>query len=174
MVLCSIECVQRISEYLEIPPGKLQITQNNTIAADNLVKNTSIEGFSTIIQAYANLSKQQDLHLGNSDRITQTLVRQWLEYAVMCINYADMPANAKRVLKELNTVLRDNTYVTGTSKTIADVALYYALHSIMSALTCQEQAEHVHVSRWFDNVQQEAKLRQKLKVIQFDLMHLYI
>ncbi|XP_015123689.1 eukaryotic translation elongation factor 1 epsilon-1 [Diachasma alloeum] len=173
MVLCSIECVQRISQYLEIPPGKLQITQSNTIAADNLVKNTTIEGFSSIIQAYANLSKQQELHLG-SDRITQTLVRQWLEYAVMCVNYADIPANTKRVLKELNIALRDNTYITGTSKTIADVALYYALHSIMSGLTCQEQAEYVHVSRWFDNVQQEAKLRHKLKVIDFDLMHLYI
>ncbi|XP_011302504.1 eukaryotic translation elongation factor 1 epsilon-1 [Fopius arisanus] len=173
MVLCGIECVQRISQYLNIPSGKLQVTQSNTIAADNVVKNITIEGFSSIIQAYANLSKEQELHLGK-DRITQTLVRQWLEYAVICVNYADVPANARRVLKELNIALRDNTYITGTHKTIADVALYYALHSIMNGLTYQEQAEYVHVSRWFDNIQQEAKLRHKLKIIDFDLMHLYI
>ena len=108
------------------------------------------------------------------DNEMKALSRQWLEYAVVCVNYADTPANAKRVLQELNVTLRDKTYLTGTEKTIADVTLYYALHSIMRELTHQEKAQYVHVSRWFDNMQQEEKLRQQLDLISFDLLHLFL
>lgn len=41
-------------------------------------------------------------------------------------------------------------------------------------LTHQEKAQYVHVSRWFDNMQQEEKLRQQLDLISFDLLHLFL
>lgn len=41
-------------------------------------------------------------------------------------------------------------------------------------LNPQEKAQFVNVSRWFDNLQQDANLRQKLESINFDLLHLYL
>lgn len=96
-------------------------------------------------------------------------------------------------------MLKMSTYVSGTKKTIADVTLYYAVHEIMVSkstnslvmlafnkclilsffllqqrLSPQEKAEHVHVSRWFDNMQQDDKLRQTMDLINFNMMHLYL
>lgn len=59
--------------------------------------NEKIEGFSTIIQLLIENSKYPDI-LG-IDNEMKALSRQWLEYAVVCVNYADTPANAKRVLQ---------------------------------------------------------------------------
>ena len=67
------------------------------VAVDDLIKNQSVEGFSTIIQALTKYSNSKNL-LGD-DAITRALTQQWLEYATLCANYADNPANAKRVLK---------------------------------------------------------------------------
>lgn len=44
----------------------------------------------------------------------KALSRQWLEYAVVCVNYADTPANAKRILQVIQLynyiiVLKINT-----------------------------------------------------------------
>lgn len=59
--------------------------------------NEKIEGFSTIIQLLIENSKYPDI-LG-IDNEMKALSCQWLEYAVVCVNYADTPANAKRVLQ---------------------------------------------------------------------------
>ncbi|CAL7949922.1 unnamed protein product [Xylocopa violacea] len=171
MVLCNIECLERISNYLDVSLLPLEMQENVVVTTEHDL-NKKIEGFSTILQFLIEHSKYPDI-LGVNDEI-KALSRQWLEYAVICVNYADTPANAKRVLQELNVALRDNTYLTGTNKTIADVTLYYALHSIMRELTHQEKAQYVHVSRWFDNVQQEEKLRKHLDLISFDLLYLFL
>ncbi|XP_014238892.1 eukaryotic translation elongation factor 1 epsilon-1 [Trichogramma pretiosum] len=172
MVLCGIECVQRISQYLDVSPGKLYMSENNNVAANGLVDSQSTEGFSTIIQAMVKNSKYPAI-LGD-DSVTQALVRQWLEYAAVCINFADNSAFERRVLNELNTILKTNTYVTGTKKTIADVSMYYSVHGLVNKMSPQEKAEHVHLSRWCDNMQQDEKLRQSMDSINFNMMHLYL
>ncbi|XP_054011120.1 eukaryotic translation elongation factor 1 epsilon-1 [Hylaeus anthracinus] len=171
MVLCNVQCLERISNYLDVSPVQLEM-HDNVIVSTERSSSQKIEGFSTIIQSLIKNSKCPDL-LG-CDKEVEALSRQWLEYAVVCVSYADTPANAKRIFQELNTVLKDNTYLTGTRKTIADVTLYYALHSVMQELSHQEKAQYVHVSRWFDNIQQEEKLRQQLDLISFDLLHLFL
>ncbi|KAF3428306.1 hypothetical protein E2986_05330 [Frieseomelitta varia] len=170
MVLCNVECLERISNYLDVSPLPLEM-QENVVVATKRESNQKIEGFSTIIQSLIENSNPDILGVNNE---MKALSQQWLEYAVICINYADTPNNAKKVLQELNVTLTDKTYLTGTKKTIADVTLYYALHSIMRELTHQEKAQYVHVSRWFDNMQQEEKLRQQLDLISFDLLHLFL
>ncbi|XP_011647353.1 eukaryotic translation elongation factor 1 epsilon-1 isoform X2 [Pogonomyrmex barbatus] len=175
MGLCNVECIERIARYLDISSGKLQVSDKNIIQADipeykeNLL---SIQGFSTIVQALARKSKYSNI-LGN-EKETRALTQQWLEYVITCVNYVDIPANAKRVLNELNMILKDVPYITGTRKTIADIVLYYVLYSIMKKLSHPEKARYVHVSRWFDNIQQEEKLRQELDLISFNLMHLFL
>ncbi|XP_020295601.1 eukaryotic translation elongation factor 1 epsilon-1 [Pseudomyrmex gracilis] len=172
MGLCNIECVEKIARYLDVCPGKLEVSNNKHIVLGPESKDSlPIQGFSTIVQALLRRSKYSDL-LGN-DKEAQALTQQWLEYITVCINYADLPANAKRVFHELNTVLQDVTYITGTEKTLADIALYYVLHSLMKQLSHQEKAQYIHLSRWFDNVQQEKKLRNELDVVSFELVYLF-
>lgn len=173
MGLCNIECVERIARYLDVSPGKLKISDKNVIFTSEYEKNlSSIRGFSTIVQALVKSSKYTNILSDKKE--TQALIQQWLEYIVICINYADIPINAKRILNELNTVLKDISYITGTKKTIADIVLYYVLHSIMKESSYQQKAQYIHVSRWFDNIQQEEKLRQELDLISFNLLHLFL
>nr|XP_050867175.1 eukaryotic translation elongation factor 1 epsilon-1 isoform X1 [Vespula vulgaris] len=182
MVVCNVECLDKIIKYLNVSPDKLRFCENNVkimvilFITTNLKKEKTADEpvtyFSTLIQTLVKNSIYPDI-LGN-DKETQALTRQWLEYIIICINYADTSAHAKRVLKELNVALSDHTYLSGTKRTIADIALYYTLYKIMSELSHQEKAQYVHVSRWFDNVQQDKKLRQTLDLISFNLMHLFL
>ncbi|XP_078035964.1 aaRS-interacting multifunctional protein 3 isoform X2 [Augochlora pura] len=160
MVLCPVQCLEKISNYLEVV-GMEQTSNEKTKT-----------GFSMMIQLLTENSKCPEIFGNNNEE--EALSRQWLEYAIVCFNCADIPANTKRILQELNIALRDNTYLSGTKKTIADITLYYFLHPIMQKLTYQEKAQYVHVSRWFDNMQQEKKLRQQLDMISFYLLHLFI
>lgn len=70
------------------------------------MKNQSTEGFSTIVQTLVKNSKYPAI-LGD-DAVTQALSRQWLEYAVLCVNYADNSINEKRVLKVDKIALYSN------------------------------------------------------------------
>ncbi|KAL2735702.1 eukaryotic translation elongation factor 1 epsilon-1 isoform X1 [Vespula squamosa] len=172
MVVCNVECVNKIIKYLDISPDKLRFCENNITNINNLQADEPVTYFSTLIQTLVKNSICPDI-LGN-DKETQALTHQWLEYIIICINYADTSAHAKRVLKELNIALSDHTYLCGTKRTIADIVLYYTLYKIMSELSHQEKAQYVHVSRWFDNVQQDTKLRETLNLISFNLMHLFL
>ncbi|XP_036146906.1 eukaryotic translation elongation factor 1 epsilon-1 [Monomorium pharaonis] len=88
--------------------------------------------------------------------------------------YLNVPEKLLFDKNELNTVLKNLTYIGGTKKTIADIVLYYVLHSIMAELSHQQKARYIHVSRWFDNIQQEEKLRQELDLISFNLLHVFL
>ncbi|XP_035724876.1 eukaryotic translation elongation factor 1 epsilon-1-like [Vespa mandarinia] len=172
MVVCNRECIDKIIKYLDVSPDKLCSCEDNVANIGHLHADESVMYFTTFIQALVKNSRYPNI-LGD-DKETQALTRQWLEYIINCVNYADTPAHAKRVLKELNAALSDHTYLSGTKQTIADIVLYYTLYKIMSELSHQEKAQYVHVSRWFDNVQQDKKVRQTLDSISFNLMHLFL
>lgn len=40
MVLCNIECVQKISQYLDVSPGKLYVSENN-VSTDKIIPTIS-------------------------------------------------------------------------------------------------------------------------------------
>ncbi|XP_039305884.1 eukaryotic translation elongation factor 1 epsilon-1 isoform X2 [Solenopsis invicta] len=166
MGLCNIECVERVARYLDVPE-KLFLDKNIVKSVQN------VSSFSTTVQTLVRSSNYSSALLDNKKEI-RALIQQWLEYIVICMNHADVPANAKKVLNELNTVLKDLTYICGTKKTIADIVLYYVLYSVMNELNLQQKAQYVHVSRWFDNIQQEEKLRQELDLICFNLLHIFL
>lgn len=172
MVLCNTDCVEKIVKYLDISPEQLRFCEDNITNISNLKSDEPVMYFSTLIQTLAKNSKCPTI-LGN-DKETQALSRQWLEYTVLYINYIDGSSNTERVLKELNTILSDKTYLSGTIKTIADIVLYYTLYKTMRELSHQEKARYVHVSRWFDNLQQDEKLRQSLDLISFNLINLFL
>jgi len=57
---------------------------------------SSLQGFSTIVQTLVRNSKCSDI-FGNEKEV-QASIQQWLEYIVICIDYANVPANVKRIL----------------------------------------------------------------------------
>lgn len=117
--------------------GKSQITQG-TVTRKCEKESKVTQGFSTIVQELTRASQRPDI-LG-SEKEARALTRQWLEYATVCANHADSPQNTKRILNELDTALRHVPYIAGTEKTIADVTLYYVLHSTM--VTCSSLRQH--------------------------------
>ncbi|EZA58158.1 hypothetical protein DMN91_011793 [Ooceraea biroi] len=173
MGLCNTECVERIAQYLDVSPGRLEVSHKNVASTREREGGAQpVQGFCTIVQDLARTSEYPDI-LG-SEREVQALTQQWLEYAIVCANYADLSQNTKRILSELNTSLTHVPYIAGTEKTIADVTLYYVLHPVMKTLSQPEKARYIHVSRWFDNIQQEDKLRRELDLISFNLLHLFL
>ncbi|KAH0951165.1 hypothetical protein HN011_006720 [Eciton burchellii] len=172
MGLCNTECVERIAQYLDISSEKLEMCRRNAGFVQERDDSGSIQGFGTIVRELARASEYPDI-LG-SEKETQALTQQWLEYATVRASYADLPENTSRILNELNAALRHVPYIAGTEKTIADVTLYYILHPVVKTLSQSDKARYVHVSRWFDNIQQEDKLRHKLDQISFNMLRLFL
>lgn len=52
------------------------------------------------------------------------------------------------------------------------ILIFYCL--LQKEFNYQQKAQYIHVSRWFDNIQQEEKLRQELDLISFNLLHLFL
>lgn len=66
------------------------------LALGNKKDLSSIQAFSTIIQALTKNSKYTNI-LGK-EKETKARSQQWLEYITVCANHADFSLNAKRVL----------------------------------------------------------------------------
>jgi len=60
----------------------------------------SIQGFGTIVRELARASEYPDI-LG-SEKETQALTQQWLEYATVRASYADLPQNTSRILNVIH------------------------------------------------------------------------
>ncbi|XP_069682178.1 eukaryotic translation elongation factor 1 epsilon-1 isoform X3 [Periplaneta americana] len=132
--------------------------------------NEKITGFGTIVISLAKQCSKSQFGKTPED---EALVRQWIEYAVCYGNYVDLMQTARQVLKELNSVLATRAYFVANSQTLADIVLYYVLHSVMAELTYQEKEQYLHLSRWFNNIQQDPSLRQNNKLIPFSRTPLY-
>lgn len=97
-------------------------------------------------------------------------------------------------LQDLNDHLSLKTFLVNDRLTIADIILYYAVYNIVvninhiyylyyvvtiriyhyfqENMTYLEKEKFVHFSRWFDNMQQDKKLLQKNKSIDFSTNYL--
>ncbi|KAJ9580707.1 hypothetical protein L9F63_024117 [Diploptera punctata] len=163
MVIDSNEFIEKIGAYLRVEQRK------------ELDVNVSpVPGSKGIGTRAISLAKQcKEPHFGKT-REDETLVRQWIEYAVCYGCYVDVAQTARQVLKELNGVLATRAYLVGNALTLADVGLYYMLYSVVLNLSYQEKEQYLHLSRWFNNLQQDSRLRQNNKLINFSRTPLYI
>lgn len=170
MAACGAELVQQISKFLEVPVKNVSCNEKDKVIVAKLNNGKSIKGFGTLVTQLARSSKKNMLGKNFEE---EAEVKQWVEYSVCYVNYVDCPLTKQRVLKELNSYLADRTYFVGCSETLADVVLYCALYKTMSSLSFQEKEQYMHLSRWFNYVQQQGELRQKNAVIYFCRMPLY-
>ncbi|XP_069682177.1 eukaryotic translation elongation factor 1 epsilon-1 isoform X2 [Periplaneta americana] len=130
MVVCNNECIKQIGNYLQIKCGKLSTDASGRIPVVTGIgdSNEKITGFGTIVISLAKQCSKSQFGKTPED---EALVRQWIEYAVCYGNYVDLMQTARQVLKELNSVLATRAYFVANSQTLADIVLYYVLHSVM-------------------------------------------
>lgn len=67
----------------------------------------------------------------------------------------------------------DYVFVSLIKNLCVSVLIFY-ITSLQKRLNQQEKAQYIHVSRWFDNIQQEDKLRGEFETISFNLLHLFL
>ncbi|PSN30697.1 hypothetical protein C0J52_23900 [Blattella germanica] len=163
MVVNNIEFIQQIGKYLQVDSEKSISPHNDNLPMENT-------GFGTMTILLAKQCREPQFGKTPED---EALVRQWIEYAVCYGNYVDVAQTSRQVLKELNAILSTKSYLVGNSKTLADACLYYVLYDTMLNMTYQEKERYQHLSRWFDNLQQDSRLRQNNKLVNFSRTPLY-
>ncbi|KAG8937160.1 G4 quadruplex nucleic acid binding protein [Tulasnella sp. 418] len=67
--------------------------------------------------------------------------------------WIDKISGEQVLLPELDKTLSTKTYLVGTEPTAADIALYGALHPVLSALKPEQHYTHPSVTRYFDLIQ---------------------
>lgn len=73
---------------------------------------------------------------------------------------------------ELSSYLKVRSYLIGQSISLADLVVFYAIYDIMKHLTPQEKENYLHLSRWFDHLQQVPEIRQGAGLINLSSIHL--
>ncbi|KAF2903084.1 hypothetical protein ILUMI_03100 [Ignelater luminosus] len=165
MTINTIGCLTQVANFLKVHPGKINLNSNSLPV--RVANNSTTTGFIAII---FDLLNHSNLSLGNLQDKAE--IRQWLEYALVYAINCEGSSGIQQVLKELNAVLSTRTYLVTSNVSIADVVLFYILYHIIANLSYLDKERYIHVSRWYDNLQQDANLRQKNKIIDFNTNYL--
>ncbi|XP_019865367.1 eukaryotic translation elongation factor 1 epsilon-1 [Aethina tumida] len=157
----SRQYIQQISDLLKIKVANLN--EENGVSCT--INGKQVSGFVNIINVLLSASKT---NLAGSNELENLQIYQWLEYALLYAAHCNSVHNIQQTLGELNSVLATKTFIASVSKlTIADVLLYYILYNLIESLAYLDKEKYIHVSRWFNNVQQDSKIRQSNKMIDF-------
>ncbi|XP_063242258.1 eukaryotic translation elongation factor 1 epsilon-1 [Bacillus rossius redtenbacheri] len=171
MVLCDDNCLRQVLRYIGVQDQNIYTDDASKVPViSGFGNHKSVKGFGTIIIACARDSKCPLLGKSVED---EAFVRQWIEYATCYANYCDSTQTAHRVLKELNSILVSRAYLVGNKLSLADVVLYYVLYTAVTGLSYQDKERYLHVSRWFDNLQQDSSLRRDNNIIHFSRIPIY-
>ncbi|CAH0551526.1 unnamed protein product [Brassicogethes aeneus] len=155
--------LQKVSKLLKVPIS-------NIIQAPGLVISCTINGktFSGTLNIISTLLTASKSNLAGKDDLEKLQIYQWIEYAMVYAVQCNSVHNIQQILTELNSVLAERTFIASYGNiTIADVLLYYILHGLMESLVYLEKEKFIHVSRWFNNIQQDSNIRQNNKIIDF-------
>jgi len=118
------------SEFLTASPSK------QVPATDS-----KVVGFAPVIF----LLVQQNTTLVGANATETAEIEKWVKYAGQELTIEQLP--------ELNHDLWFKTFFVSNHLTVADIALYAALYTVISSLSNAEQWNYCNVSRWFDYVQ---------------------
>ncbi|XP_013396667.1 eukaryotic translation elongation factor 1 epsilon-1 [Lingula anatina] len=130
-----------------------------------------LRGFGTICKYLAKQAKRLDL-LGNQPE-AQAAVSQWLEYRITQVDRCGTDKDKQCILEDINRFLQKRVYLVEYQPTLADLLLYYSLHSVMTELTFLEKQKLMHLSRWFNQVQHLPGIYQTLPVVPFQRNRIY-
>ncbi|CAB3983289.1 Eukaryotic translation elongation factor 1 epsilon-1 [Paramuricea clavata] len=116
-----------------------------------LTNGFTARGITTTIKAIARIS---ECNLLGQDILQEAEVDQWMEYCLTKINpCCEDKTEIKDIIKLLNSFLVDRAFFVGNSLTTADLLIFSTLFDVYNTLTIQEKERYIHVSRWFQEVQ---------------------
>ncbi|XP_065219230.1 eukaryotic translation elongation factor 1 epsilon-1 [Planococcus citri] len=161
--------LKSIASYLNV--------QNNAELEEVIKRKDTIidDDKSGLIWTVLYLTKKKRSSLLGKSYEDEIVVRQWLEYASTHLSFiSSLSSNdIQSILKEINAVLSDKVYLLSNTMTIADVVLYYMLYPVMSKLSLYDKECYIHLSRWFNHVQQDKRIRQSNSLLLFSRTLLY-
>ena len=100
-------------------------------------------------------------------------LKQWEEFkAVMGLDLREEKVNHE-ALKVVNQFLADRTTLGGTHITEADKLLFNWLYQSVASLTLAEKENYVHLSRYFDYLQNQRDFLGSREKISFSKIPLY-
>ncbi|XP_076254145.1 aaRS-interacting multifunctional protein 3 [Rhynchophorus ferrugineus] len=164
MASISVDYFNNLAKFLKIPLGKISIKDNVCIRTHD---NKTTIG---VINIIFSLLKESKLCLKPNNHLDEAQMRQWLEYTIIYLIHNNQ--NLHSTFKDLNEHLETKTYLVNEQFSIADAFLYYVLVKTMINLSPLDKEKYIHVSRWFDNVQQDSTLRQSNNLINFNTNYL--
>ncbi|RVE43759.1 hypothetical protein evm_011608 [Chilo suppressalis] len=170
MCACNIDAVKLVGKYLNTSVGPICYNSDKVITT--VLNKQNVEGFASIVIRLSTMN-------GTSSMTQEQLLLcyQWLEYIAMYSNQAATTTSfAKIFLQDINKALEKNTYLTGQFLTIADIAAYYVLYTLIERLSIIEKEGLLHVCRWMKHIQAQPKVcasKAPLPLNTLQLFHLY-
>lgn len=102
-------------------------------------------------------------------------ITQWLDYtALFAIPALGDKHTTNHLLKELNSCFSTKSYLVGQNLSLADIALFYAIQNIIGNLTTYDKENYLHLSRWFNHLQQQERIRCKISQYPVSFSTLYL
>lgn len=154
--------LQLLSVCLGTKPLKL------TVLRDTITDNDTLSGYATIAMK---ILQDDNSVITNFDAELQALTWQWLETRCqVCDTIA-----VHQLLDLMSSTLSQNTYLCGNVLSVADFLLYFAVHSEVSKLTCQDLCtKFSNIARWFSNIQSFATAQHDFKALCIPKSKIYI
>lgn len=163
--------IKALAKYFNLKNCKCKVDKKSGVP--QLTHNgQTVSGLASIATFLVQCSGQPYLYPGSS-HLNKAQIQQWLEYRVTMVDRCLNEKDVSTVLQELNSFLHDRVYFVADTLTVADLLLYFGLYPTFNCLTLQEKEKYLHLSRWFNNVQHEAKLDEFFPVVPFSLNYLY-
>lgn len=176
--------LKKVSKYYQLQHGKLSYTDDNIIQMKGQ-GNDKIVGFSSIINHF-----HEKIEKENKNSENYFLQKQFFDFANLFIrstskrdkckllntnhqNFSFIKFNfSDAACLEINGYLESRSYLIGQSISLADIVVFYAISDVMKQLSPHEKDSYLNLSRWFDHLQQQEKIRQGGSEVNFSTIHL--
>jgi len=164
-----VEVIQKVAKALKVSDlGNISYNDGKIVTRSKGGK--SVSGFTTIL---TQLSKEGKTFPIPQEAESRVQVLQWLDYTALFVTpaYSDKHTT-NHLLRELNAYLQTKSYLAGSALSLADISVYFGLQSIMGNLTNLDKEEYIHLSRWFNHLQQNKEISQGNSAVNFSTIYL--
>ncbi|XP_040065931.1 eukaryotic translation elongation factor 1 epsilon-1 [Ixodes scapularis] len=159
--------------FLDVKPESVNLQIKKKVPKTTTESGQELTGCAPISRYFAEQSAKDKEIWGKTPQ-DRAEIQQWLEYRALHLDEVVPTQEAvHEILQELNCYMGDRTYFVGNGLTVADIFMYYSLHSYFVSLTFRDKERYHHLSRWLALVQHQEGLRQSLPLVTFSKTPLY-
>ncbi|XP_060583191.1 eukaryotic translation elongation factor 1 epsilon-1-like [Ruditapes philippinarum] len=162
--------IHAIASYLGVKCGKITYDGPERIPVMK-GKTGTRRGFVSIVK-HLTRAAEKKLLIGE-EAAEKAVVDQWLEYKVCHLDRCPSDKDKFIMLMDLDHYLKDKVYFLHHRLSLIDLALFYTLQPTFADLTFYDKQKLMHLSRWYNNVQQSPTIRQSFPAVTFSKVPLY-